>query len=107
MARRRVNFELGIKGETPYERLESIPQILKEIVEAQEQTTFDRSHFRSYGDFALIFDVVYHVEGPDYQQHMDIQQAINLEIYKRFEKEGIEFAYPTQTIYMKKDSHIF
>lgn len=103
MARRRVNFELGIKGDTPYDKLVAIPDVLKEIVESQDQVTFDRANFRTYGDFALIFDVVYHVEGPDYRQYMDIQQSINLDIYKRFEVEGIEFAYPTQTIYLAKD----
>jgi len=35
---------------------------------------------------------------------MDVQQAINLEIHERFEAEGIEFAYPTQTIYVEKVS---
>ena len=103
MARRRINFELGIKGDTPYDKLVAIPDVLKEIVESQDQVTFDRAHFRTYGDFALIFDVVYHVEGPDYRQYMDIQQSINLDIFKRFEDEGIEFAYPTQTIYLAKD----
>jgi small-conductance mechanosensitive channel len=34
---------------------------------------------------------------------MDIQQAINLEIYDRFEQQGIEFAYPTQTVYVNQD----
>ena len=103
MARRRVRFELGIKGETPYEKLVQIQSILKEIVDAQDQVTFERAHFRSYGDFALIFDRVYFVEGPDFRQYLNIQQAINLEILKRFENESIEFAYPTQTIYLAKD----
>ena len=33
---------------------------------------------------------------------MDIQQAVNLRIYDEFEKRGIEFAYPTQTLYLNK-----
>jgi small-conductance mechanosensitive channel len=102
MARRRVHFELGIKGETPYDKLVAIPGILEEIVESQDKATFDRAHFREFGDFALKYDVVYHVEGPDYWQYMDIQQAINLEIIKRFEADGIEFAYPTQVIHLEK-----
>jgi small-conductance mechanosensitive channel len=31
---------------------------------------------------------------------MDIQQAINLKIYEEFEKQDIEFAYPTQTLFV-------
>jgi small-conductance mechanosensitive channel len=102
MTRRLVNFELGITGNTGYEKLVVIPDMLKEIVEAQDQTNFDRAHFKSHGDFALIFEVVYHVEDPDYKRYMDIQQSINLEICKRFEQAGLEFAYPTQTIYLEK-----
>jgi small-conductance mechanosensitive channel len=33
---------------------------------------------------------------------MDTQQSINLEIYREFEKRGIEFAYPTQTLFVNK-----
>ncbi|MEE8511774.1 MAG: hypothetical protein V3S36_03965, partial [Acidiferrobacterales bacterium] len=63
---------------------------------------FDRGHFKSYGDFSLNFEVVYYVKVPDYNVYMDIQQAINLAIFKRFEQEGIKFAYPTQTLYLEK-----
>jgi len=45
---------------------------------------------------------VYFVETPDYQAYMDVQQDINLALFKRFEDEGIEFAYPTQTIFVAK-----
>ena len=63
---------------------------------------FDRAHFQKYGDFALIFEIVYYVLSADYADYMDIQQAVNLEIYEVFEKEGIEFAYPTQTVYVNR-----
>ena len=35
---------------------------------------------------------------------MDIQQAINLKIYEEFEKRGLEFAYPTQTLFVSKNA---
>jgi small-conductance mechanosensitive channel len=38
----------------------------------------------------------------DYNLFMDIQQATNLEIFRRFAEEGIEFAYPTQTVFVAK-----
>jgi small-conductance mechanosensitive channel len=102
MARRRVPFTIGVIYQIPYHILEIIPTVIQEIIESHEKATFDRAHFKEYGDFALIFEVVYYVESPDYNQYMDIQQAVNLEIYKRFEQEGIEFAYPTQTIFLEK-----
>jgi hypothetical protein len=34
---------------------------------------------------------------------MDIQQAINLSIFKKFEERKIQFAYPTQTLFWRND----
>ncbi len=102
MYERRVPFELGVTYQTPRDKLVKIPEIIREAVERQEKTRFDRSHFKEYGDFALVFESVYYVQGPDYNLYMDIQQAINLHIHERFEQEGIEFAYPTQTLFVEK-----
>ena len=75
---------------------------MREAVETQEDVRFDRAHFQKYGDFALIFEIVYYVLSADYAQYMDVQQAINLRIYEDFEENDIEFAYPTQTVYVSK-----
>lgn len=98
MYERRVVFGFGVIYQTPPEKLEIIPPMIKEIIESQSKTRFDRAHFAKYGDFSLDFEVVYYVLGPDYALYMDIQQAINLEMYRRFRQEGIEFAYPTQEV---------
>lgn len=100
MFERRIVFSIGVTYQTPHEKLAAIPAMIREIIEAQENTRFDRAHFKAYGDFALTFEIVHYVLVPDYNTYMDIQQAINLAIYERFEKEGIDFAYPTQTLYV-------
>ena len=100
MQERRTVFALGVTYQTPREKLTRIPGILREAVEAQEKTRFDRSHFKAYGDFSLNFETVYYVTVADYNAYMDVQQAINLRIHERFEEEGIEFAYPTQTLFL-------
>lgn len=102
MFERRVSFDLGVTYQTPREKLQMIPDIIRQAIEGQEHTRFDRSHFKEYGDFALTFESVYFIKGPDYNRYMDIQQAINLHIHERFEQEGIEFAYPTQTLFVSK-----
>ncbi len=99
MEERRIAFTVGVVYQTPAEKLERIPAIVREVVEAQENCRFDRSHFAAFGDFSLNFETVYFVTAPDYEVYMDVQQAINLGLFRRFEKEGIAFAYPTQTIY--------
>jgi small-conductance mechanosensitive channel len=102
MYERRVQFDIGVTYQTPREKIVMIPEIIREAVEKLDKTRFDRSHFKEYGDFALIFESVYYVIGADYNLYMDIQQAINLHIHERFEQEGIEFAYPTQTLFIQK-----
>ncbi|MCR4298373.1 MAG: mechanosensitive ion channel family protein [Gallionella sp.] len=104
MEKRRVVFKLGVIYQTPAEKLKRIPQIVKDVIDRQEDATFDRGHFASYGDFSLNFEFVYYVTGADYNKYMDIQQAINLAIFEAFEKEGLEFAYPSQTLFVKKDN---
>ncbi len=103
MFERRVVFSIGVTYETPRDKLQLIPVIIREAVEAQEKTRFDRSHFMKYGDYALLFETVFYVLSPDYNIYMDIQQAIYFNIHEHFEQEGIEFAYPTQKLYLQKD----
>jgi small-conductance mechanosensitive channel len=100
MFERRVVFSIGVTYQTPREKLRQIPVMLREAVEARQKIRFDRAHFKEYGSFSLNFETVYYVLGPDYNLYMDIQQAINLHIHERFEQEAIEFAYPTQTLFV-------
>lgn len=101
MAERRVVFSIGVTYDTPADQIERLPGMLREIVEAQSPVRFDRAHFQRYGDFALIFEVVYWMLDPDYNRFMDVQQAINFAIYRRFQAENIDFAFPTQTIQLQ------
>ncbi len=102
MFERRVVFEVGVTYQTPHAKLAALGDMLKAIIQAQEGVRFDRAHFKAFGDSALIFEMVYFVLDPDYNRYMDIRQAINLDVHRRFEAEGIEFAYPTQTLFLEK-----
>jgi len=104
MEQRRVLFTLGVTYQTTPEQLQMIPGIIKSIIEAQEGITFDRAHFATFGDFSLNFEVVYFVQNRDYAVYMEINQNINMQLFKAFAEKGIEFAYPTQTLFLNKDS---
>jgi small-conductance mechanosensitive channel len=75
---------------------------VREAVESHQQTHFDRAHFKEYGAFSLVFETVYFVVGAEFNVYMDIRQAINLYILRRFAREGIEFAYPTTTVQVRE-----
>lgn len=102
MKRRRIVFSFGVTYETPLKKLEKIPKIVEKIFSKIELAELDRVHFKSFGDFSLIYEVAYYMNIPDYKAYMDTQQHINLELIKAFQKEKIEFAYPTQTVYVSK-----
>lgn len=94
MAERRVKFSLPVVYDTPTGLLEELPTLLKDIIEKQELTRFERAHLRTLADTSIQFEVVYWVLSPDQNTFMDIQQAINLDVLRMFEREGIDFAVP-------------
>lgn len=104
MQERRMLFGFGVTYQTPAAQLEKIPNMVKEIIGSVPKARFDRAHFRSFGGSSLDFEVVYWMTEPDYAVGLGVQQDINLALFKRFEDEGIEFAYPTQTLFVQPQS---
>lgn len=104
MQERRVLFVLGVTYQTEIAKVEAIPGMIRKIIEGIERTRFDRAHFKGFGESTLDFEVVYYIMDRDYAIFRDIQQDINLQIMRKFEEEGIEFAYPTQTLYIEKEA---
>ncbi len=97
---RRVITQIGVEYDTPVETVRQIPDMLKAIVGRVPDTRFDRAHFTGFGDSALKFELVYFAQKLDYGAMMDMQQAVNVEILAHFAQEGIQFAFPTQTMRM-------
>ena len=102
MEKRRVVLKLGVTYRTEGKTLKEIPGIVKGIVAGTPGASLERVHFASYGDSSLVFEVVYYVDGNDYIRYMDVQQEINYRIYEEFARRRIEFAYPTQTVYLTR-----
>jgi small-conductance mechanosensitive channel len=100
MFERRVVSKIGVTYQTPAGKLRRIPTIIRDIVEAQDKVRFDRAHFQAFGDSALTFELVYYVLTPEYNYYMDVQQSINLALFEQLAAEGVEFAYPTQTVFV-------
>jgi small-conductance mechanosensitive channel len=101
MEERRVLFRIGVVYGTRPDVLQKIPAMIRTAIEGQDQTRFDRSHFKEFGDSALTIETVYHMTVPDYQAYMDVQERVNLAVMRSFESQGIEFAYPTQHVFLE------
>jgi small-conductance mechanosensitive channel len=106
MTERRIVFTLDVEYGTPYDMVEAIPGFVRDIIERDGMTRFERGHFHKYGATSLVYEFVYHVTSPEYKDFMDAQQRINLEIYRLFEDRGIQFAFPTQTVHLVRQSDI-
>ena len=102
MEKRRIVFKIGVEYGTSVAKLKQAKKIITDIVKKEKVTDLDRCHFATFGDFSLIFEVVYFVNSTEYAVYMDTQECINLEIAKEFEKAKIAMAFPTQTIHVKK-----
>ena len=100
MQERRVVFATSVTYETPVEQVEQIPALIRQIVESQPDTRFDRSHFAKHAAASLDYETVYYVLSADFNKYMDIQQTINLRLHRELQQRGVEFAYPTQKVYV-------
>lgn len=104
MFERRIEFEVGITYQTPLEKVKQVSGMLRSIIEQQPKARFDRAHFKHFGDSALMYEAVYYVNTPEYNDYMDTQENINLSIMQRFAEHGIEFAYPTHTVFVQNSA---
>jgi small-conductance mechanosensitive channel len=100
MEKRRVLLTIGVTYETDPQKLKRIPGLIKEIIETQDDVLFERAHFSGFGDFSLNFEIVYHMLTADYLEYMESQQSFCFSLLDTFEKESIEFAYPTQKLFV-------
>jgi small-conductance mechanosensitive channel len=101
MEERRIVCQFGITYDTPYEHVKQVLDIVHELFSDIPDGRLDRAHFTTFADSSLLFEVVYYVNTSDYTKYLDIQQEFNFGLMRRFAELGIEFAYPTQTIYTK------
>lgn len=99
---RRATLTIGTRYDTPLDKTATIPELLESIISDQEHTRFDRAFFTEIGASGLVFEAVYYMTETDYRLFLRTQQAINLEILRRFDEQGIQLAYPTQTVRVEK-----
>lgn len=102
MIERRVVFQLGVTYQSKREDLKRAPEIIEGIIKSQELTRFDRAHFVRYGASSLDFEVVYWILSPEYLDFANIHQKVLFDIHEAFEKNNLDFAYPTQTLYIEQ-----
>lgn len=104
MRKRRVLINIGLTYDTPVEKLKRAKEIIKNILDEHRGVILPiRITFKEFGDFSLNIRVEYFIRNFGFDYYLNTIDEINLKIKEEFEKEGIEMAFPTQTVYLKKD----
>ena len=103
LEKRRKYMMVGVEYSTPLEKLKMIPDVVKKIIESTENTEFYSARFIEFADSSLNFEVIYHVTIPDYAEYVRIVEDVNYKLVDEFNKLGINFAFPSRTIYMSKE----
>ena len=96
--RRRTKLAIGVGYETDRDLLDRLPQIFKEVVEAQE-LVFVRAGFVAFGGSSVDFELEFDSPHADYQMSYDARHKVGIALYRRLDAEGISIPFPTQTTY--------
>ena len=104
MHTRRMIYSLGVTYSTSVDQMKAIPTWVEQIIDAVPNASFNRCHFTEFGDSSLNLELVYYIDTRDYTTALNAQQAVNLGIMERFAREGVEFAFPSRTLYLDSDS---
>lgn len=95
---RRVTFIFSLVYQTPPALARRVPEILREAVEANN-AQFIRAGFNNFAASALDFHLVFDIESDDVEDMFQARHNIGIAIIDSFAREGISFAYPTQTTF--------
>ena len=98
LQRRRVMLNLGVVCETPLATLEKIPAIVKDVVDSTADAEYAWCYFTELGASAHQFQAMYWVTSADYNVFLQARHTVLMAVLHRFEDEGIDLAYPTQTV---------
>ena len=102
MQRRMVDITIGVSPNTPYQTLQSLPALFKEVIEKQKDVTFDRANLSDLGNYTINFEIIYHIESADFDLFVQRREAIYLEIIQRLQEKNVDMPYPTQTVLLQQ-----
>ena len=98
----KTEMNLSLTYDTPTAKVQRASALLEEIYRAHPLTSDVWISFNRFDASALNIYVVHWWNGVEPKAHLAGMQELNLEIKRRFEAEGIEFAFPTQTVHLRR-----
>ncbi len=102
--RRRIKFTIGIEYSTPTQKVETIIQGIKNLIDSHPEISNDfyLVNFTGFADSWLEIFVYCFTTTTNWKRYLEIKEELNLSIMKLLEKEGVNFAFPSQSLYVEK-----
>jgi MscS family membrane protein len=97
-------MNIGVTYDTPAEKVERAMQIIEDIFRPHPKTSDLIISFNKFESCSLNILVVHWWDSTDFKEYLLQFQKLNVELKRRFDAEGISFAFPSQTVYMRQDS---
>ena len=97
-------MNIGVTYDTPAEKIERAMEIIEEIFRPHPKTADLIISFNKFESSSLNILVVHWWDSTDFKEYLLQFQKLNLELKRRFDAEGISFAFPSQTVYLRQDS---
>ena len=98
MDTRRIVFTFGISPQTPVDKVRQVSAEVKRIIEGMDTTRYDRAHFFAFNESQLTFEVVHIMQSPGYNDYMDTQQEINLQLLQTLREMDVRLAFPIRKL---------
>lgn len=99
----KTEMNIGITYDTSADTVQLAINILNEVYRAHPMTQDLIVGFNKFADSSLNINVVHWWGSTDYRAYIAGMQELNLAIKRRFDAAGIEFAFPTRTVYVKQE----
>lgn len=101
--KRRILETFGVTYDTSDEKLKRAIEIIEEVLNSNSDIYSDYVVFLdTLADSSINIKVSAYVKTNNYVKYLKIKEIILLNVIKRFREEGIDFAFPSRTLYMVK-----
>lgn len=102
MKSRRQRISIWVTYDTWSKKLKLIPNIVEKIISSNKLVEYERCYLEKLDNSSINFLISYVISNPDYKESLIVNEKIYLDLIEAFEKENIDFAFPSQTIYVKE-----
>ncbi|MBN2189913.1 MAG: mechanosensitive ion channel family protein [Candidatus Aureabacteria bacterium] len=92
---------IGLTYSTSVEKMRRALKLIREIMKNHDGTDNYWVYWKGYGSYSLDILTIHWCKYLEYEKYLQCMEDINFKIKEAFEKEGIEFAFPSQTLYVQ------